>query len=212
MKRLLILFLLLLTSCAPLTQTETTALPATEAPAQAPTDIPAAAVDSATTTDTNVDILANLPSVSCDTGLTPADQEGPYYKADTPETIDLFTDGMQGKKLILAGTVVNADCFPIPNVFLDFWQADADGNYDNESYTLRGHQYTDNKGRYYLETVYPGIYPSRPIRHIHVMVQSLDGQTLVTQLYFPDQPVDGLTVQLEDQGDYYLGTFNFVVK
>ena len=32
------------------------------------------------------------------------------------------------------------------------------------------------------------------------------------QLYFPDQPVDGLTVQLEDRGDFLIGYFNFVLQ
>jgi len=162
--------------------------------------------------ESNVDILANLPAVSCDTGLTPEDQEGPYFKAGSPEDAQLFTDEMGGKKLILAGQVLNADCLPIPHVLIDFWQADANGEYDNTGYTLRGHQYSDNKGRYYLETVFPGIYSSRPIRHIHVKVTSPSGAVLTTQLYFPEQPVDGLTVKLEDRGNYYLAIFNFVVQ
>jgi hypothetical protein len=31
-------------------------------------------------------------------------------------------------------------------------------------------------------------------------------------LYFPDRPVEGLTVTLEDRGDLMIGTFNFVVQ
>ncbi len=197
MKRLLILSLLVLTACTP-------AAPST-------TVVPTS-MESANDVQSNVDILANLPAVDCSKGLTPADQEGPYFKAGSPETTNLFTEGMQGKKLILAGQILNPDCLPIPRVMIEFWQADANGEYDNEGYTLRGHQLSDNKGRYYLETIYPGIYESRPIRHIHVKVTSPSGAVLTTQLYFPDQPVDGLTVQLEDRGDYYLAIFNFVVE
>jgi protocatechuate 3,4-dioxygenase beta subunit len=119
---------------------------------------------------------------------------------------------MEGERLILIGYVLDQNCNPIPSAWLDFWQAGADGEYDNSGYTLRGHQFTDEQGRYYLETVLPGLYSSRPIRHIHVKVQPPNGQILTSQLYFPDQPVENLTVQLIPQDGYQLGLFNFVVK
>jgi protocatechuate 3,4-dioxygenase beta subunit len=54
-------------------------------------------------------------------------------------------------------------------------------------YRLRGHQFTDDQGRYTLETVVPGLYPGRT-RHFHVKVQAPNGPALTTQLYFPDEP------------------------
>jgi protocatechuate 3,4-dioxygenase beta subunit len=63
-----------------------------------------------------------------------------------------------------------------------------------------------------LETILPGLYSSRPIEHIHVKVRPDGGQEITTQLYFPPQPVEGLTVTLEDRGSYRLGYFNFVVQ
>jgi protocatechuate 3,4-dioxygenase beta subunit len=144
--------------------------------------------------------------------LTPENTEGPYYTPDTPERTSLLEEGWQGDKLILIGYVLDSNCRPIPNAWLDFWQADANGEYDNTGYTLRGHQFTDEQGRYTLETVMPGLYSSRPIRHIHVKVRAPGGEVVTTQLYFPEQPIDGLTVQLEDKGDYHLGIFNFVVR
>ena len=201
-----ILFLVMvLTSCAPtVTATEQT-------PVGISTGIPTSATDLTSELDSNVDILANLPAVDCKAGLTPLNQEGPYFKEGSPETTTFFVDGTQGTRLILAGQVLNQDCLPIPGVKIDFWQTDAEGEYDNTGYAFRGHQFTDNKGRYYLDTVLPGLYDSRPIEHIHVKVTSPSGEVLTTQLYFPDQPVDGLTVQLEDHGSYQLGIFNFVV-
>jgi protocatechuate 3,4-dioxygenase beta subunit len=174
-------------------------------------DTPTSATAVTNELESNVDILANLPAVDCEAGLTPESQEGPYFKKDSPETTNLFVDGTQSKRLILAGQVLNQDCLPMPGAKIDFWQTDAEGEYDNTGYLFRGHQFTDNKGRYYLETVLPGVYSSRPIQHIHVKVTSLSGEVLTTQLYFPDQPVEGLTVQLEDHGGYQLGIFNFVV-
>ena len=202
-KYIFIIFLaVVLSACTP-SEIEATKMPAA---------LPTSASDLTSEVESNVDILANLPAATCESGLTPENQEGPYYKEGSPETLSLFTEGMQGTRLILAGMVLNQDCLPIPNVWLDFWQTDSEGNYDNNGYVLRGHQYTDNKGRYYLETILPGQYSSRPIEHIHVKVEASSGKVLVTQLYFPEQPVDGLTVSLDDRGDYFLGYFNFVIQ
>ena len=60
---------------------------------------------------------------------------------------------MGGTRLLITGSVVNTDCRPIAGAWLDFWQgADDAGRYDNDGYTLRGHQYTDEHGRFTLET------------------------------------------------------------
>src|SRR5262245_32811164 len=152
-----------------------------------------------------------LPAPGC-SSITQPQMEGPYYKAGSPERNSLLEDGMDGTRLILAGYVVDQNCNPLPNVWLDFWQADASGEYDNVGYRLRGHQYTDSQGRYYLETILPGLYASRPIEHIHVKVQPEGGEVVTSQLYFPNQPVVGLTVNLEDRGGIQIGYFNFVIQ
>ncbi|HSK65739.1 MAG TPA: hypothetical protein VK888_02345 [Anaerolineales bacterium] len=152
-----------------------------------------------------------LPAPVC-TSVTQPQTEGPYYTANTPERTILYEEGMEGTKLILVGYVLDQNCTPLSDAWLDFWQADALGEYDNTGYRLRGHQFTDEQGRYYLETVLPGLYLSRPIEHIHVKVRPEGGEEITSQLYFPDQPVEGLTVQLEDRGDYMVGYFNFVVQ
>lgn len=144
--------------------------------------------------------------------ITPSQMEGPYYTADTPERNSLLEDGMQGTRLILVGFVLDQNCQPLADTWLDFWQADTNGDYDNAGYRLRGHQFTDEQGRYYLETILPGLYLSRPIEHIHVKVKPQGGAEVTSQLYFPDQPVDGLTVTLEDRGEYFVGFFNFVIQ
>jgi hypothetical protein len=153
----------------------------------------------------------SLPAPVC-SGPTQSQTEGPYYTPDTPERNSLLEEGMRGTRLILVGYVLDQNCQPLPNVWLDFWQAGADGEYDNEGYRLRGHQFTDGQGRYYLETVLPGLYSSRPIEHIHVKVKPESGAEVTSQLYFPDRPFEGLTVALEERGDYFVGYFNFVVQ
>ena len=217
MKRLLILTLLILTACAANATTEESPVPLspTEA-ASSPTEISATQTESATpepAVELSTDVFSALPSPVCNGVLTPENMEGPYYTPDTPEKNSLIEEGMQGDTLTLIGYVLDVNCQPIPNAWLDFWQADANGEYDNVGYTLRGHQFTDELGRYYLETVVPGLYSSRPIQHIHMKVQAPGGSVLTSQLYFPQQPIENLTVQLlEHSNGSYLAIFNFVIQ
>jgi protocatechuate 3,4-dioxygenase beta subunit len=83
--------------------------------------------------------------------------------------------------------VFDKNCNTVASAWLDFWQADGAGNYDNQGYRLRGHQYTDSNGKYVLETVMPAQYSSRP-PHIHLKLRATEGSpTFTSQLYFPAQ-------------------------
>ena len=130
--------------------------------------------------------LAPTPACGDDHDPTPEQTEGPYYTPDTPERTDLREDGVSGERLVVSGTVLTTSCEPVANALLDFWQADGDGEYDNEGFRLRGHQFTDSRGHFSLTTVVPGLYPGRT-RHIHVKVQRPRGEVLTTQLYFPGE-------------------------
>jgi protocatechuate 3,4-dioxygenase beta subunit len=92
---------------------------------------------------------------------------------------------MPGTRLVIEGSVLTTGCKPLARAVLDFWQADAAGRYDNAGYRLRGHQLTNEAGRYRLETIVPAEYQART-RHIHVKVQAPGQPALTTQLYFPD--------------------------
>ncbi len=162
--------------------------------------------------------VLQLLSPGCST-LTPQQTEGPYYTAGSPERNVLYEDGMTGEKLIVAGYVLDLNgCQPIPGAWLDFWQADASGVYDNSGYTLRGHQLTDSQGRYFLETVIPGEYPGRT-EHIHVKVRPPNGETITSQLYFPNVSANNsddifdpaLIVTLESREGLYVAYYNFVL-
>lgn len=150
--------------------------------------------------------------------LTPELTEGPYFKAGSPERASLVEGGMTGTKIVITGYVYDAKCQPVANALLDFWQADANGNYDNSGYTLRGHQFTDANGRYQLTTVVPGLYPGRT-EHIHVKVQAPNGKLITTQLFFPgvtQNDSDGifnqaLLLNIQQSSDGLQGQFNFVV-
>ena len=104
----------------------------------------------ASTTSSNPSVSMD-PSLACSGGknsanLTPELTEGPYFTANSPERASLLEDGMAGTKLIVTGYVYDTNCQPVANALLDFWQADANGVYDNSGYTLRGHQFTDANG------------------------------------------------------------------
>ena len=117
---------------------------------------------------------------------TPSETAGPFFKARSPKRTSLIEPGIDGTRIVVTGRVFSRDCQPLPGVLLDFWHADDSGEYDNDGYRLRGHQFTNEEGRYRLETIVPGIYPGRT-RHVHVRVQAPGGRVLTTQLYFPDE-------------------------
>jgi protocatechuate 3,4-dioxygenase, beta subunit len=111
-----------------------------------------------------------------------------------------------GQRINLHGRVLDGDGRPIPDTLVEIWQANAAGRYahrvDNwpapldPNFTGVGRCVTDSEGRWRFVTIMPGAYPWgnhhnawRP-RHIHF---SLFGrafaQRLVTQMYFPGDPL-----------------------
>ncbi len=145
--------------------------------------------------------------------------EGPYYKANSPERTGIRGEGVPGEELALTGYVLDVNGAHLPGAWLDFWQADGNGKYDNEGYILRGHQYADASGKYTLATVVPGSYPGRT-PHIHVKVRAGDGRrTLTTQLFFPglaSNAGDGifredLLLEMSTAPKGRAATFNFVL-
>ncbi|HWB38076.1 MAG TPA: protocatechuate 3,4-dioxygenase subunit beta [Rugosimonospora sp.] len=111
-----------------------------------------------------------------------------------------------GQRIVVRGRVLDGDGRPVPHTLVEVWQANAAGRYrhsrDNwpapldPNFTGAGRVLTDERGNYEFLTVRPGIYPWgnhpnawRPA-HIHF---SLFGrafpQRLVTQMYFPDDPM-----------------------
>ena len=149
---------------------------------------------------------------------TPAQTEGPYFTPNSPERTNFVVDGIAGKRISLAGFALDQTCRPIPHALIDLWHANDAGQYDNQGYRLRGHQFTDAEGRFAFETIVPGLYPGRT-RHFHVKVQAPGGGILTTQLYFPGEPGnagDGifdeallLDIKQAEAGE--IGRFDFVL-
>ncbi|MEN3793081.1 intradiol ring-cleavage dioxygenase [Fulvimarina sp. MAC3] len=128
-------------------------------------------------------LLAQTPACGADR-LTTAQIAGPFFTSGSPRKTNFQRDTRGGQPILLFGQVLDRNCRPIAGAKLDFWQADGNGAYDNSGYRLRGHQFSDQNGRWRLETILPGLYPGRT-RHIHARVQPRGGRILTTQLYFP---------------------------
>jgi protocatechuate 3,4-dioxygenase beta subunit len=111
-----------------------------------------------------------------------------------------------GERIILTGRVLDADGEPVRETLVEVWQANAAGRYADPAdehrapldpnFTGAGRCLTDSDGRYRFVTVKPGAYPWqnhdnawRPA-HVHFSVfgPSL-GSRLVTQMYFPGDPL-----------------------
>jgi protocatechuate 3,4-dioxygenase beta subunit len=157
---------------------------------------------------------------SCDDGdhPTPEQTEGPYFKPNSPQRTSLLEPGMPGTPLTVSGYVFGRACLPVTGVLLDFWQADANGAYDNTGFRLRGHQFTDSRGSFALTTIVPGLYPGRT-RHLHVKLQAPGRPVLTTQLYFPNEPRNNtdtifdarLLMTVRDAGGGREAAFDFVL-
>jgi protocatechuate 3,4-dioxygenase beta subunit len=161
------------------------------------------------------------PTPACDDGddPTPAQTEGPYFSPHSPERSSLREKGLAGTPLVLTGRVLNTNCQPVGHALLDWWHCDGEGTYDNQGFRLRGHQYTDAKGNFRLDTIVPGVYPGRT-RHIHVKVQGPGKPILTTQLYFPGEAQnqrDGifksaLLMDVSREAEAMKAGFTFVLK
>jgi protocatechuate 3,4-dioxygenase, beta subunit len=113
-----------------------------------------------------------------------------------------------GERIIVTGRLLDEDGRGIPGSLIEIWQANAGGRYRHEvdqhpapldpNFTGAGRCLTDAEGRYRFVTIRPGAYPWRNHHnawrpaHIHF---SLFGrafvQRLVTQMYFPGDPLFG---------------------
>lgn len=161
------------------------------------------------------------PTPACGSGLaTPAQTPGPFYTPNSPQRQSLLEADTVGERLVLTGQVLTTGCGAIANCLVDVWQTNAQGEYDNDGYHLRGHQFTDSEGRYWLETIVPGQYPGRT-RHLHIRLQAPDGSGLTTQLYLPQERseneadflfVPELLMQVEDGANGPQAQFDFVLE
>ena len=111
-----------------------------------------------------------------------------------------------GERMIVSGRVLDENARPVAHALIELWQANASGRYRHAvdqhdapldpNFTGAGRALTDDAGRYRFKTIKPGAYPWRNHHnawrpaHLHF---SLFGQAfiqrLVTQMYFPGDPL-----------------------
>ena len=133
--------------------------------------------------------------------------ESLFGKWDNDLTRNARTSGEPiGERIKVTGRVLDDSGRPLRNVLMEIWQANAAGRYIHReeihdapldpNFLGAGRMLTDQDGRYTFYSVKPGAYPWgnhynawRP-GHIHfsVMGQQI-GQRLVTQMYFPGDPL-----------------------
>ena len=112
----------------------------------------------------------------------------------------------QGQRIVVSGRLRNEDGRPVRDSLIEIWQCNAAGRYRHDvdrhdapldpNFDGAGRCLTDSEGSYRFVTIKPGAYPWRNHdnawrpAHIHF---SLFGraftQRLVTQMYFPDDPL-----------------------
>lgn len=111
-----------------------------------------------------------------------------------------------GERISVSGRVLDGNGHPVRDTLIEIWQTNAAGRYVHQvdqhpapldpNFTGCGRTLTDAEGNYHFVTIKPGSYPWRNHpnawrpAHIHF---SLFGtaftQRLVTQMYFPDDPL-----------------------
>jgi protocatechuate 3,4-dioxygenase beta subunit len=111
-----------------------------------------------------------------------------------------------GQRIIVHGRVLDSDGRPVPDTLVEVWQPNAAGRYrhvnDNwpapidPNFTGAGRVLTDAGGHYQFTTIKPGAYPWRNHpnawrpSHIHFsLLGRAFAQRLVTQMYFPGDPL-----------------------
>ena len=142
---------------------------------------------------------------------TPTEIEGPFYpiNAQKDKDFDLtkimgHEDDALGEHIYIIGSVFDLEDQPVEDALVDLWQANAAGKY--------AHPYDPNPapidpnfqgwaivpsgkaGEFRFKTVMPGAYPAsgswmRP-PHIHFKISKKGYVDLVTQMYFPGQPLN----------------------
>jgi protocatechuate 3,4-dioxygenase, beta subunit len=134
---------------------------------------------------------------------------GPVFGAErVQEGDDDLTNGGAaiGQRIVVHGRLLDGDGRAVPGSLIEVWQANAAGRYAHAvdrwpapldpNFTGAGRVVTDTGGRYRFTTIRPGAYPWRNHdnawrpAHIHFSVfgQAFT-QRLVTQMYFPDDPL-----------------------
>ena len=143
--------------------------------------------------------------------IAPAiERMGPVFSpAQWPITVDMSREAGRealGERIIVAGRVTDEADRPVAHAMIELWQANAAGRYHHDrdqhaapldpNFRGTGRVFTDGDGRYRFVSIKPGAYPWRNHanawrpNHIHFSLFGASwGARLVTQMYFPGDPL-----------------------
>lgn len=135
-------------------------------------------------------------------GPTPSQTVGPFFALGLARLlcVDLAAHGVGGERLAVTGRMVDGDGLPVPDGFLEIWQADARGRYAHPEqrgeapadpgFRGFGRVPTGTDGRFRFDTVKPGAVPGpgggpqAPHLAVWVFARGLM-RPLYTRMYFP---------------------------
>ena len=124
-----------------------------------------------------------------------------------------------GERIVVTGRLLDENSRPVTHALIELWQANAAGRYrhavdDHDApldpnFTGTGRVLSDAEGRYRFLTIKPGAYPWRNHynawrpAHLHFSLFGIGlAQRLVTQMYFPGDPLmayDPMVNSIPDQ-------------
>jgi protocatechuate 3,4-dioxygenase alpha subunit len=137
-------------------------------------------------------------------GITPSQTVGPYFgiMVRGRSHSQQLSDRTLGTRIVIEGQIFDGEGAPIPDAFIETWQADANGRYSHvddgraaqpdAGFNGYGWQHSRKDGGFTLETIKPGRVPGPDGRdqapHIVVSVMARGILTrFVTRIYFDDE-------------------------
>ena len=112
-----------------------------------------------------------------------------------------------GQPIAITGRILDEDLQPVRRALVEIWNANTHGRYSHlidagrsdapldPNFYGFGRLVTDDEGQYAVRTIKPGAYIARPDigwwrpPHVHFSIVG-SGVRLVTQMYFPDEPLN----------------------
>src|ERR1700709_2537969 len=139
---------------------------------------------------------------------TPCFSERDVHPLESDLTIQ-HTGEPIGERMVVTGRVLDGDGRPVRRQLVEIWQANAAGRYIHKrdqhpapidpNFTGAGRCLTDDEGWSRFTTIKPGPYPWKNHRnawrpaHIHFSLFGTEfTQRMITQMYFPGDPLLGL--------------------
>lgn len=143
--------------------------------------------------------------------LTSAQTVGPFFhptmlRDDMPQH-SLVQPDSTGERIRIEGHVFDGERAPVPDAFIEVWQANSHGRYNHPADTRPlplepgfsgfARAGTDEDGRYWFETIKPGAVPfdvermQAPHICLAIFARGLLHH-LLTRMYFEDEPANAI--------------------